>query len=168
MYVRNEHTAVAIQTKFINKMDQELNRVYRIVKDKPSRLKQLIPAYQASIIDVAITAIHQSPAYWAGDLSKANEGNPIGGPLMEGHISGLFVISGIWWVIIGIAGYYLPKKLSRIFLLFTVIAHSYGTGTWLSDRYGFWWTMTMIICNTITYIVMSEQDKELQRWHVDK
>ncbi|HAA15615.1 MAG TPA: hypothetical protein DCE41_29465 [Cytophagales bacterium] len=123
----------------------------------------MIPAFQACIIDTTITIIHQPAGYWQGDLSQANEGNPIGNAMMTNHVSGLFVISGIWLIIIGLAGYYFPKRLSRVFLLFTVIAHSWGASTWVSSRYGFWWVMILILANTITYLWAAEQDRELAR-----
>ncbi|MCX2738919.1 hypothetical protein [Pontibacter anaerobius] len=129
---------------------------------KPTRqakLYQLIPAFCASIIDIAVTIMHQAPEYWAGNLAKANEGNPIGSVMMKNHVSGIFVISGLWLVLIGLLGYHLPRKWSRIFLLFAVIAHSYGASTWISPQYGFWWAMTLIAFNTVVYILIDESNK---------
>lgn len=126
---------------------------------KQAKLYPLIPAFCASIIDIAVTIVHQAPAYWAGNLSQANEGNPIGNMMMKNHVSGIFVISGIWLVLIGLVGYNLPRKWSRIFLLFAVIAHSYGASTWISPRYGFWWAMALIAFNTIVYILFDESNK---------
>ena len=127
---------------------------------KRVKLFQLIPAFSASIIDIAVTVIHQAPEYWAGNLAKANEGNPIGNLMMKNHVSGIFVISGFWLILIGVAGYHLPRKWSRIFLLFAVIAHSWGASTWISPRYGFWWAMTLIAFNTIVYILIDELNKQ--------
>jgi hypothetical protein len=124
------------------------------------KLRDLIPAYIASIIDITITITHQSPAYWEGDLSKANEGNPIGGTLMKLDVSGIFIISGIWLLIIGPLGYYLPKKLSRIFLLFVLIAHSYGASTWISSHYGFWFAMLLILLNSVIYILVEDMNRK--------
>lgn len=126
---------------------------------KQAKLLRSIPALSAAIIDIAITVIHQAPEYWAGNLSKANEGNPIGNLMMKNHVSGIFVISGIWLILIGLLGYHLPRKSSRIFLTFAVIAHSYGASTWISPRYGFWWAMALIAFNTITYILIEESNK---------
>jgi hypothetical protein len=126
---------------------------------KSIRLRALIPAFWASVFDIAVTIIHQAPEYWSGDLQKANEGNPIGGPLMRSHVSGIFVISGLWLILIGLLGYYLPPKLSRIFLLFVVIVHSYGASTWISPRYGFWWVMTLIVFNATLYVLVDEMRK---------
>jgi hypothetical protein len=125
---------------------------------KQAKLYSLIPAFCASIIDIIVTVVHQAPAYWAGNLSHANEGNPIGNLMMKNHVSGIFVISGIWLILIGLMGYHLPRKWSKVFLLFAVIAHSYGASTWISPRYGFWWAMALIAFNTIVYILIEESN----------
>jgi len=125
-----------------------------------NKIRNLIPAYIASIIDIAITITHQSPAYWEGDLSKANEGNPIGGTLMAMDVSGIFIISGLWLLIIGPLGYYLPGKLSKIFLLFVLIAHSFGASTWISSHYGFWFAMLLILFNSVIYILVEDINRK--------
>lgn len=113
----------------------------------------LAPALIASLIDITITIVHQPEEYWEGNLDKANEGNPIGATFMANHVSGIFTISGIWIILIIVLGYYLPMKISRYFLLFTLIAHSYGASTWISPRYGYWSAMVLILFNTTTYLV---------------
>ena len=128
-----------MNTKMISHNNNVLNRA-------------IIPAMTASIIDILITIFHQHPDYWQGDLSKANEGNPIGGTLMQQHVSGIFVISGVWLILIVLLGYYLPARLSKVFLLFVLIAHSYGACSWISPRYGFWWAMVLILFNSILYV----------------
>jgi hypothetical protein len=130
---------------------------------KKNRVLKLIPAYFASIIDITITIANQAPEYWKGDLSKANEGNPIGGTLMKMDVSGIFIISGLWLLIIGPLGYHLPNKLSSIFLLFVLVAHSFGAATWVSPRYGFWITMLLILVNSIIYILVNDYtEKQLK------
>lgn len=109
----------------------------------------LSPAFIAALIDISITIIHQKKEYWQGNLDIANEANPIGAALMARHVSGIFVISGIWLIAIALLGYYLPRKISRYFLLFTLIAHSYAASSWLS---GFWYPMALILFNTVMYI----------------
>lgn len=120
-----------------------------------NKIKSLIPAYIASLIDIGLTIIQQKPEYWNGNLAASNEGNPIGKYFMLNHVSGLFVISGIWLIIIGIAGYYLPSKFSKIFLLFVLIAHSFGAST----RLPFWWAMVLILFNTVVYILIDDSNK---------
>ncbi len=127
---------------------------------QPSRWINLAPALIAAIIDISVTIIHQPKEYWDGNLDKANEGNPIGATLMANHVSGLFLISGIWVILIIILGYYLPNKLSKYFLLFTLIAHSYGASTWISPRYGYWSAMVLILFNTTTYLFANDLIKQ--------
>ena len=115
-----------------------------------------IPAFWASLFDIIITITHQSKEYWTGDLDKANEGNPIGAFFMGNHVSGIFIISTLWLSLIGILGYYLPRKISRIFLLFTLMAHSYGASTWLSNNYGFWYALSLILFNSIIFYVVGD------------
>jgi hypothetical protein len=121
-----------------------------------SKTLRLIPAIWASLFDIGITIIHQPNEYWNGDLTKGNEGNPVGSLFMLSHISGLFIISGLWLIIISILGYALPKRARRIFLLFCVIAHSYGASTWLSRYYDFWFAMAFILFNSILYSLIEE------------
>ena len=121
---------------------------------RKDRLLLLVPALWTSIFDVTLTVIHQSKEYWDGDLTKANEGNPIGAFFMKNHVSGLFVISGLWIIAIGLLGYFLPRQARKIFLLFCVIAHSFGASTWLSTNYGFWYLIAFILFNSILYSVV--------------
>jgi hypothetical protein len=129
---------------------------------RKTRLLLLVPALWTSLFDIITTIIHQPKEYWDGDLTKANEGNPIGALFMGNHVTGLFIISGLWIIVIGMLGYFLPRLTSKIFLLFCVIAHSFGASTWLSSRYGFWYVMTLIAFNSILYCVIdSVADKQI-------
>lgn len=122
----------------------------------------MAPALLASGIDIMITIVHQPLAYWEGNLSQANEGNPIGALLMSQHIAGLFILSGLWIGLIIILGLYLHHKLLRYVILFVVIAHSYGAASWLAPRYGFWSAMALILLNTVVYL--STRSKAAPTW----
>lgn len=124
---------------------------------KRDKLALLIPALWTSLFDIGVTIIHQPKEYWEGNLSTANEGNPIGSVFMKNHISGLFIVSALWLTTVALLGYFLPNKIKKVFLLFCVIAHSYGASTWISPRYGFWWVMLLILFNSILY---NKIDKE--------
>jgi uncharacterized membrane protein len=123
---------------------------------KKEKLILLIPPLWASLFDIAITIIYQPTEYWSGKLNAANEGNPIGALFMKHHVSGLFIISILWLILIGVLGYYLPRKISRVFLLFTLIAHSFGASTWLSGRLGFWYAMIFIFFNSMLFYVCTD------------
>ncbi|AGA76581.1 hypothetical protein [Echinicola vietnamensis] len=119
----------------------------------------LIPAFWASIFDIAVTIYHQPATYWSGNLKHYNEGNPIGAFFMSNHVYGLFLICGIWLVLIYIIGKSLKGKAQKIFLLFVVIAHSFGASTWISSRYGFWFAMLLIAFNSSLYIFINENSQ---------
>ncbi len=115
------------------------------------KLLLVIPAFWASLFDIVITIIYQPNDYWNGNLKVANEGNPIGGLLMKNHISGIFVVSILWLILIIILGYYLPKKISQIFLLFVLIANSWGASSWIYMHHGFWYVMIFMLFNSILF-----------------
>lgn len=119
--------------------------------NRKEKLLALIPALWASLFDAVITIVHQPKDYWNGNLNAANEANDIGNYMMKQHVSGLFIVCGIWLILIGILGFYIPKKYSRIFLLFVLIAHSFGASSWLSDNYGFWTAIIFIGFNAILF-----------------
>lgn len=124
--------------------------------NKKKRLLNLLPAFWTSIFDIIITTIFQPNEYWEGNLKVANEGNPIGNVFMQNHVYGLFLISAIWLIIIGLLGYYLPNKIAQIFLLFVLMAHTWGASTWLSTYFGFWSVIAFILFNSILYILIRE------------
>jgi hypothetical protein len=115
-----------------------------------------IPAYWAALFDIVITIVHQPDEYWQGNLTKANEANPFGAYMMANHVSGIFVISFIWLIIIGVVGRLLPYKFARVFLLFVLIAHSWGASSWLSMYYGFWSVLAFILVNAVLFYVVDD------------
>ena len=123
--------------------------------NRSQKLLLLLPALWASLFDIVVTIILQPSEYWAGNLDSANEGNPIGAFMMKNHESGIFVISIIWLLIIGLLGYYLPNRLSRIFLVFVLIAHTSTASTWIS-RYGFWFVIAFAVFNSILFCIVDE------------
>ncbi len=127
-----------------------------------TKILTLIPALWTSIFDITITTIYQPVEYWQGNLDIANEGNPIGAFFMKNHVSGLFIISAIWIILIITLGYYLPKRISRIFLLFVLIAHSFGASTWVSNHWGFIYAMIFILINTILYLKIDEYERKTE------
>lgn len=117
-----------------------------------SKLILLIPAYWTCLFDIIITIINQSDLYWKGNLSKANEGNPIGAFMMKNHTSGIFIICALWIILIYILGKKLSKRKLKIFALFVLIAHSFGASSWLSNYYGFWYAIIFIFINSVMFI----------------
>ena len=127
---------------------------------KREKLLALIPALWASLFDAIITIKGQREEYWDGNLNMANEGNPIGNFMMKHHVSGIFVVCGLWFILIGILGYYLPKKIARVFLLFVLMAHSWGASSWIFMEYGFWFVMIFIVFNSILFYIIDNEIKK--------
>ena len=115
-----------------------------------------IPAYWACLFGEIITIAYQSKEYWNGDLKKANEGNPLGAFLMANHVSGIFLISAAWLIIIGLIGSFIPYKYLKIFILFVLLAHTWGASSWLSQYYGFWSVMVFILFNSVLFVKTEE------------
>jgi len=131
---------------------------------RKEKLVLLIPALWGCVFDIAITAIHQPASYWNGDLSAANEANPIGAFFMRNHVSGFFIISGIWIMLVCTLGYYLPRRISRIFLLFVLMVHSVGASTWLLNEYGFWYVIVFNLFNAVLFSAVQDKvGKHVQR-----
>ncbi len=124
---------------------------------KKEKLLSLIPALWACLCDTIITIAGQAKEYWDGNLNMANEGNPIGNFMMRNHVSGIFVVCGIWIILIAILGYYLPRKISRIFLLFVLIVHSWGASSWFSIKFGFWSVIVFILFNSIFFYFIDDK-----------
>jgi hypothetical protein len=123
--------------------------------NRSEKIASLIPAFWASLFDITVTIIHQPKEYWNGDLSSANEGNPIGQFMMSQHILGIFVISILWLLAIILLGYYLPRKLSRVFLVFVLLVHGWGAATWIT-RYGFLAVIAFMIFNSALFCGVDE------------
>lgn len=121
-----------------------------------SRVLPIIPALWASIIDIGATIFGKPAGYWKGDLHIANERNPIGSFFMAHHTSGLFIISAVWIILIVALGYYLPRKISKIYLLFVLIAHSWGASSWIPKEYNFLGSISLFLFNAILYIMIEE------------
>ena len=128
--------------------------------NRKQKLLLLMPALWASLFDIVITIVHQPKEYWNGNLQVANEGNPIGKFMMTNHVSGIFLISIFWLVLIGLLGYYLSRIMSRIFLVFVMIVHSWAASTWIGPRYGFWSVLILMILNSILFCAIDEIVKE--------
>ncbi|MBI9036388.1 MAG: hypothetical protein JEZ03_18150 [Bacteroidales bacterium] len=96
------------------------------------------------------------------NLSKANEANPMGGFLMHTHVSGIFIISGLWLLLIGLLGFYLPKRVSRYFLVFVLVSHSIAASSWIFPRFGFWSFIGLALINSSLFVFIDERVRKFQ------
>ncbi|OBQ46374.1 hypothetical protein JJL45_11870 [Tamlana sp. s12] len=125
--------------------------------NKKNKFIALIPALWTCLFDISITITHQPKEYWNGNLNTGNEANPIGDFIMKTHVSGIFIISILWLIFIGICGYYLPRKISRIFLLFVFLTHSATAISWITPNYGFWFTIIFMLFNSILFYQIDDK-----------
>jgi len=119
----------------------------------------IIPALFASSLDIFFTLFYQKASFWKGDHSTVNEANPIGNYLSTYSFLGLPLICLVWLIIIYFAGLNLPEKLREIFLLFCVIAHSWGAASWIDNRFGYWSVIVLFILNSSIYILIKNKVK---------
>jgi uncharacterized damage-inducible protein DinB len=73
----------------------------------------------------------QDQAYWAGDLERVNELNPVGWILLRWHP--LVFVGGIllWMATFCTILCWLPTRLAVLCALGLVVAHTFGATTWL-------------------------------------
>ncbi|WP_066633319.1 hypothetical protein [Labilibacter marinus] len=115
------------------------------------KLISIIPGFGVALVDIFVTIFYQPASYWQGNLQTANEANPIGAFFMHGHISGIFILSGLWLVLIVVLAYLLPTKLSKVFTLFVLFAHSFGASSWIMGHWGFADMLLFFLSNAILY-----------------
>jgi hypothetical protein len=129
---------------------------------RKAKILTLIPALWAALLDLSLTVHGQSIKYWQGNLNQVNEANTLVKALMKSHLLGIFIAHGIWIALIILLGYYLPHKLSRIFLLFVLLANSWGASTWIR-HHGFWYVIILYLFNAILYVIIDEYEKNINK-----
>ena len=125
----------------MNKLDKKIN---------------LVPALFAASVDIFFTLFYQKTSFWRGE-SVVNESNPFGRFLSSYSSLGLPLICLIWLVIIWFAGLQLPKRIQEFFLLFCVIAHSWGAASWIDHRFGWWSAIVIFVINSSIYIAVKNK-----------
>jgi hypothetical protein len=110
-----------------------------------------IPPILACCLDFIVTVIGQSPDYWTGDLSAANEANPVGAAFMSYHVSGLFVLTALWLALIFGLSYIVPAKFYKFFTLAVVMGHTVGAASWMKGADGPVKALAIVIFNALIY-----------------
>lgn len=132
------------------------------VHQKKRNLIMLIPAFWAALFDITITIIYQPKEYWKGNLKIANEANPIGAFAMQNHVSGIFIISSLWLILIGLIGIFLTKKQVPYFSLFVMLCHTWGGSSWVMNHFVFPFVMLYIAINTTLFLKIQEKIEKCQ------
>jgi hypothetical protein len=90
-----------------------------------------LPAVVFCTVDAVLTLLGQDREYWAGELARVNEMNPVGYALLRWHP--LAFIGGIvvWVVIFCAALLHLPLRAALVCGLGLTVAHTFGAATWV-------------------------------------
>jgi hypothetical protein len=90
----------------------------------------LLPA-AVCLLDVALTLHGQPAAYWQGDYSQANEGNPLPRLFLEAHPLA-FVAGVVGWVVFCVTFLLVaPRRLAILAWQALLLGHTVGASSWL-------------------------------------
>jgi uncharacterized damage-inducible protein DinB len=95
------------------------------------RLWLCLPAVAFCLIDATLTLLGQDREYWAGELARVNELNPLGWWLLRWHP--LCFVAGIalWIAMFCVALLRLPPRAAVPLGLGLAVGHTFGAATWL-------------------------------------
>ena len=125
--------------------------------NKKQKLLAIVPALWAIFFEAVITIVHQSEEYWNGILNMAYDGYSIGSLLEKKYVPETFISCVLTMIIIGVLGYYLPRKVSRVLLLFMIIDCSWVALGWISKYYGFWFVILFILFNSVLFYFIEDK-----------
>jgi len=128
-----------------------------------------VPPTVWCLVDQTITLVGQSPVYWKGDYSVANEVNPLYCWLLKQHPLAFEAGIAAWILLFCCAIYFLPRRISMTISVAIVLGHSWGTSTWLSFKfsYGYWIILGLFFLSGVILVwswdtFFRMQQKELQ------
>ena len=130
---------------------------------KRYRLWLCLPALLTGAIDGSLTLIGQGKFYWNGNYAAVNEFSPMFRWLLQQHPSAFIGGFLLYLVLVSTLLVYIPNKLAKILSLTMVLAHTWGTTTWLPNigiSY-YWYTLVFALFATIT--LFSFEKAELLR-----
>ena len=96
-----------------------------------------VPPLLLLILDVSLTLLGQSSAYWAGDYSAVREGSPTFHHLLAIHPAA-FAAGLLTWAAVFVALILLlPDTLALILGIAVTFGHTVGAATWLLYRFAY-------------------------------
>jgi len=115
------------------------------------------------MIDQGITLQLQSPEYWAGDYSQANEANPWFNWLLRQHPLYFEVGILLWVAVFTLAVVFLPRLLAMIGCVAIVLGHTWGACTWLLWMpFGYWMVLLMFLMGAIAIVLSWEKHARVE------
>ena len=85
----------------------------------------------AGFLDVTLTLIGQSPQYWAGDYSKAREGNPLAEPLLTWNPWAFAAAASAWVVALVVVLHFWKHRFAEWVALVAFAGHTFGGAAWI-------------------------------------
>jgi hypothetical protein len=84
----------------------------------------------AKLVDLLVTLIGQSAAYWRGDRTDVFEANPIARWLLEQNPA-LYIAASLGWAIVTVVLLWrLPLGLAKVLAFAVIFGHAIGVASW--------------------------------------
>jgi hypothetical protein len=105
------------------------------------------------LLDQGLTLCGQPSAYWAGDYTKAEEGNPIGRWCLEQHPAAFAAETFLWIALFGSLVVLLPWQLAKTVSLGVALGHIVGSAMWIWWRLEQYWLFPVLLLSSAGLIV---------------
>ena len=107
----------------------------------------IIPPVAVCLFDQAIVLWGQPKIYWSGHYDYAREASPAGLWLLQRNP--IFFGAGMigWILLFSTVILFVPRKLGLIFSMAVLLGHTWGSCSWLADRfsYGYWSCFVLLV-----------------------
>ena len=107
----------------------------------------LLAVYAA---DIGLTLAGQPPAYWEGDYSLAEEGNPLVLPFLA-RSPWLFVAAALaWGAVLGAVVLLWHHRAGEWLAVMTTLSHAFGGACWLARLGAVGWGFVILYLAVVT------------------
>ena len=120
---------------------------------RKDRLWLCISPILLCLVDQGLTLGGQPEAYWAGDYTKANEGNPVLRWCLQQHPAASAAYDLAWIALFGFFIVVLPWQIAKTISLGVALGHIVGSGTWMWWRYELYWLFPVMLLSSAALIV---------------
>jgi hypothetical protein len=97
----------------------------------------------AGFIDITLTLLGQSHAYWAGDYSKAREGNPLAEPLLTWNPWAFAAITTAWIVALIVLLHFWKHRFAEWVAIVAFAGHTFGGAAWIMNLLPHGWIVAV-------------------------
>jgi hypothetical protein len=115
------------------------------------------------LLDQGLTLWGQPTAYWAGDYTKADEGNPIARWCLEQHPLAFAAETILWVALFCSLVVVLPWQLAKTVSLGVALGHIVGSAMWIWWRFQQYWLFPVLLLGSAALIVWTWERAERLR-----